>query len=154
MTFNISKLPEASYNDVKFLYQSSSIGGGRKTITHEYPNSDIRFVEDLGGLRKTYNMEAVIDNNNNNNLRDQLINALDSKNILGKLVHPEYGAKNVKLINYTINNSKNQLGITTFSITFEEADLPVKGEVSSNTGFLSNLRNIAGENVSNKLSQG
>lgn len=154
MTFNISKLPEASYNDVRFLYQSSSIGGGRKTVTHEYPNSDIRFVEDLGGLRKTYNMEAVIDNNNNNNQRDQLINALDSKNILGKLVHPEYGVKNVKLINYTINNSKNLLGITTFSITFEEADLPVKGEVKSNTGFLSNLRNIAGENVSNKLAKG
>ena len=154
MTFNISKLPEASYNDVRFLYQSSSIGGGRKTVTHEYPNSDIRFVEDLGGLRKTYNIEAVVDNNNNNNQRDQLINALDSKNILGKFVHPEYGAKNVKLINYTINNSKNQLGITTFSITFEEADLPVKGEVESNTGFLSNLRNIAGENVSNKLAKG
>ncbi len=152
--FNIAKLPEASYNDVRFLYQSSSINGGRKTVTHEYPNSDIRFVEDLGGLRKTYNIEAIIDNNSNNNQRDALITALDAKNILGKLVHPEYGVKQVKLINYTINNSKSSLGITSFSIVFEEADQPVVGKIASNTGFLSRLRSIAGENISNKLESG
>lgn len=152
--FNIAKLPEASYNGVRFLYQSSSINGGRKTVTHEYPNSDIRFVEDLGGLRKTYNIEAIIDNNSNNNQRDALITALDAKNILGKLVHPEYGVKQVKLINYTINNSKSSLGITSFSIVFEEADQAVVGEIASNTGFLSRLRSIAGENISSKLESG
>lgn len=150
--FNISKLTEASYNNVKFLYQSSSISGGRKNVTHEFPNSDKRFVEDLGGLRKVYNIEAIIDNSDNNNHRDAFISALDSKVSLGTLIHPEYGVKKVKPINYTINNGKQQLGITSFSIVFEEADLPVVGKISSNSNFLSGLRNLAGNNVANKLS--
>jgi len=150
--FNISKLTEASYNNVKFLYQSSSISGGRKNVTHEFPNSDKRFVEDLGGLRKVYNIEAIIDNSDNNNHRDAFISALDSKVSLGTLIHPEYGVKKVKPINYTINNDKQQLGITSFSIVFEEADLPVVGKISSNSNFLSGLRNLAGNNVANKLS--
>ena len=150
--FNISKLTEARYNNVKFLYQSSSISGGRKNVTHEFPNSDKRFVEDLGGLRKVYNIEAIIDNSDNNNHRDAFISALDSKVSLGTLIHPEYGVKKVKPINYTINNGKQQLGITSFSIVFEEADLPVVGKISSNSNFLSGLRNLAGNNVANKLS--
>ena len=150
--FNISKLTEARYNNVKFLYQSSSISGGRKNVTHEFPNSDKRFVEDLGGLRKVYNIEAIIDNSDNNNHRDAFISALDSKVSLGTLIHPEYGVKKVKPINYTINNDKQQLGITSFSIVFEEADLPVVGKISSNSNFLSGLRNLAGNNVANKLS--
>ncbi len=155
--FNISKLPEASYNDVKFLYQSSSISGGRKTTTHEFPNSDKRDVEDLGGLRKVYNIEAIVSNESNNNQRDKLINALDSKvafGKLGKLIHPEYGVKKVKPINYTINNGKQQLGITSFSIVFEEADLPLKGKTISNTGFLNRLKDIAGKNIADKLEEG
>jgi prophage DNA circulation protein len=58
--FNTKKLRIASFKGVEFHYQDSTIDGGRKTVTHEYPDSRIRYVEDLGQLEKTFSITAII----------------------------------------------------------------------------------------------
>ena len=48
--FNPRKLKQGSFRDAPFHIQDTTVDGGRKTVTHEYPDSNGRFVEDLGKL--------------------------------------------------------------------------------------------------------
>lgn len=145
--FNIGKLPFASFKGVDFHYQESSITGGRKTITHEYPDSNDRYVEDLGRLEKSFTITAFIDTNVSFVDRDALIKVLEEEGI-GTLIHPEYGEQNVVVVGYTANNDIKTLGITKFDITFRRAErnkLPTT--IKGNKGFLANLKSkILGQN--------
>ena len=147
--FNPKKLRQASFKGVNFYYQDSTIDGGRKTITHEDPDSDIRYVEDLGKLEKTFSITAIIDNNSNYGDRDALLNVLEEEGI-GVLIHPEYGTNNVALKGYSVNNNINNLGITTFNLTFEVAEQNRFPQTTKgNKGFLANLKTaVLGENES------
>lgn len=145
--FNIAKLPFATYNGVEFAYQDSNVTGGRKTVTHEYPNADNRYVEDLGLLEKKFSVSAWTDDNVDYSVRDSLIEELDRSGI-GTLIHPRYGEQNVVVVGYTINDNIRQLGISQFNIEFEVASLnTLPDQQAGNKGFLSNLKdNILGEN--------
>jgi hypothetical protein len=138
--FNIRKLRQASFKGVEFYYQDSTIDGGRKTVTHEYPDSNIRYVEDLGKLEKSFSITAIIDNNTSYTNRDRLINVLEEEGV-GVLIHPEYGTNNVALKGYSVNNNINNLGITTFNMTFEVAEQNRFPQTTKgNKGFLANLK--------------
>ena len=61
--FNWSLLQKGKWRDRKFyIEKDSGIEASRKTITHEYPNTITRYVEDLGNRRKIYPIEALIEN--------------------------------------------------------------------------------------------
>jgi len=139
--FNPNKLREASFKGVEFYYQESSIEGGRKTVTHEYPDSDIRNVEDLGKLEKVFNIKAIVDNNKTYGDRDRLIKVLEEEGS-GTLIHPEYGSHNVTLKGYSISdNAIGSLGISTFNLTFEVSEnTRFPATTSGNKGFLENLK--------------
>ena len=137
---NIAKLPLASYKNVEFHYQDSTIDGGRKTITHEYPDTNTRYVEDLGRLEKTFSINAIIDTNVSFNDRDALIKVLEEEGI-GVLIHPTFGSQNVSLKGYNIVDNINELGVSRFSLTFEVAEFnkfPV--DTKGNKGFLAKLK--------------
>lgn len=138
--FNTARLPQASWKGALFHYKESTISGGRKTITHEYPDTDVRYVEDLGGLEKTYNIEAVINTNVSFVLRDDLIKKLEEGGI-GILIHPAFGNKKVVLKTYSISDNTSSLGICSFSLVFEEASLNRMPEsVVGNKGFIDRLK--------------
>ena len=129
------ELLPASFRGVPFLVDSSSISGGRKTATHEYPNSDRRFVEDLGLLNKTFNMQAVITGENYKLKRDALIQAIETKGS-GILIHPFFGSLNVVAKPYTLEERMTGIGEARFTLVFEnsqEALLPknVTGTISN-----------------------
>lgn len=147
MIFNYKKLPTATLSGLEFHYQSSSLTAGRKTITHEYPNADFRYVEDLGKQQKTFTFRAYIDNSANYNLRDSFVKMLSTAGIK-PFQHPEFEEIDVVVKTYSINNGLDKLGYTEIELTLEEAELnKYPTRVAGNKGFLQSLKSkILGNN--------
>lgn len=109
-----------SFRGVPFLIEKSDTRSGRKTVTHEFPNSDSRFVEDLGQLRSVFTITGWISGDFYFGLRNELIRALDTPGI-GILVHPFLGLREVTSTTYRVEEKTNSLGIAIFTMTFEES---------------------------------
>jgi len=114
----LNKLQVGSFKGVPYLWKSSNLTGGRKTVTHEFPNKNIRFTEDLGLLPKTFSMEVTVSHINYIQNRDAFIVALDNQGP-GELIHPTLGSLKVQVTTYTLNETISDIGNAKFSITFE-----------------------------------
>lgn len=140
MPITLDDLQEASFRGARFLIDTSSSSGGRKSVTHEYPNTDKRFVEDLGELRETYTMTGIISGNNYVADRDNLIAQLKAGGS-GELVHPFFGSVTVFAKPYSLTQNLNELGVARFSLTFERTNQPVFPVVNANNkSFISDLK--------------
>ncbi len=141
MVLKVNKLPQASFRDVPCLFQNSSIDNkGRKTATHEFPDSSIRVVEDLGEDNDIFTVNFEIDYNNNFSARDNFINALRQEGS-GLLILPMEQPEEVTVVNFNRNDSKSALGITAFNITFQKSDKNRFPQiVEGNTGLVSSLK--------------
>lgn len=131
----LGELYSASFRGVPFLVKSGSTTGGRKTVTHEYPNADRRFVEDLGELKETFSVEGLIHGDNYFSKRDALILALKTGGS-GELIHPWYGTSTVSAKPYSVVENTTRLGIANFSMTFERSDESIFPAQSSNNKSL------------------
>lgn len=151
---NLKKLPTASLGGTKFLYQGSSVTGGRKTVTHEYPNTGTegsRFVEDLGSLDDTFSIEAIIDINTNFNDLKKFESVLKKEGIQ-QLVHPLYGNKRVVVKGFDKNDSIRELGFVKFNLSLEQANLNKFPKViKGSKGFLSKIKDIVSGNSEGAL---
>ena len=116
----LDNLYPASFRGISFLIEDSSVSGGRKTVTHEFPNSDRRYVEDLGLSNEIINITACVPTADYFSRRDAIKAALDQEGY-GTLVHPFYGLRNVAVIGYTINESPSDLGDVKIAINFSVA---------------------------------
>jgi len=145
--FDTSRLPDGQFRDAYFYYQDQSGSGGRKTITHEYPNKKERYVEDNGGLEKKFTITAYTDDNVDYAERDDLISALEESGV-GTLTHPEFDELQVVCTGYSFSSSVKELGITKFTIEFQIASLNIlPTAIEGNKGFLDNLKSkILGDN--------
>jgi prophage DNA circulation protein len=120
--FQFSNLRRGKFRSARFyILKDGDTTGGRKTVTHEYANSDRRFVEDLGKRKEVYNLEIYVDNTTSFNDRDSLKQALNTKGT-GKLVHPFYGQKTVSVKGWTLFNN---YGWSRFNVIFEESNSSV-----------------------------
>ena len=52
----------ASFRGVPFFVESSDISAGRRTVTHQYPQRDEPFTEDLGRAAREYELSAFVRN--------------------------------------------------------------------------------------------
>ena len=150
MILDTSKLPNASFKDFPFLWQGHTISNaGRKTVSHKYPDSPVRVVEDLGGSNDDFTVPAEIDYSENFSVRNNFISILKEEGS-GLLVLPTGESKEVTVVGFTLNDSKSTLGITTFNITFEESEknrFPIT--VQGSAGLISNLKDeILDDNTS------
>lgn len=114
-----------SFRGAEFLITSANTENGRKSVVHEFINTDRRFVEDLGGRLDTFQIECSttrgrLFGGDYARNRDALIRALKFGGP-GLLVHPFYGSRLVNVINYTVTESMNEFGDARFSIFFEES---------------------------------
>lgn len=127
----LDTLYPATFRGVEFLIFDGSTQGGRKNVTHEYPNSDQRYVEDLGKFRKIFTINGTITGTGIDYTfkRDALIQALEQPD-RGLLSHPFYGVVNVTPKQYTVSESQQTLGRADFSMTFEESDEPIFPTIS------------------------
>jgi prophage DNA circulation protein len=148
----LEKLQSASFRGVSFLVDSASTEGGRKTVTHEYPNTNIRFVEDLGDLQETFSINGIITGANYIQDRDSLIAALKMPG-RGELVHPFFGTLMVVAKPYSLAESMNELGVAKFTMIFEKSDESIfPSQSSSNTSLINSRTNILTGLLGNDLS--
>lgn len=108
-----------SFRGVPFLIKSSTVSGGRKQVVHEFPNSDKRFVEDLGLENETIDLTLTVPTRSYFTLRDSLKAAFERKGY-GTLVHPLYGIRQVAVISYAVDESLDSLGSVDIKVTFKQ----------------------------------
>lgn len=126
---------------------------GRKTVVHEYPNSDNRYVEDLGKNAGEYVLDIEIQETTASaykRSRNALMKALETQGI-GVLTHPTLGKK--KVVPQPASMSENFItenGVVAFRITFLESTLNIfPTSTEGNQGFIAGLYDrVLGENES------
>lgn len=126
------KLHRVSFENVYFLARSESVRRGKKVVFHEYPNSDDRYVEELGKLPPTFTLEAVIHGTDSLNKRIQLENVLEKPG-LGTLIHPIYGSLRVKVVDFDCSSNQTEIGQFIFNITFSQSRESVTAEPSESS---------------------
>lgn len=111
---------EASFRGVQFFIKRATTTGGRKVASHDFVNSDVREVEDLGEDLFKFNVIGTINETGGSflQLKRNLISALTQPGP-GKLIHPFYGEFEVVALPYSIDEDVKRIGEATFSMSFE-----------------------------------
>lgn len=114
----IKDILPASFRNVPFSVRKASVTGGRFNVIHEFPNSDRRFVEDMGLNNKSFTIDdAFVSGNDAQDKRDKLILALEQEGP-GILVHPYFGDITVNAAPYTSSQSMTEVGVINFTLEF------------------------------------
>jgi prophage DNA circulation protein len=115
-------------NGVPFICLEASIPElGRKTAIFDYPNTDSRYVEDMGKVKGVYEITAQIQANNltpssYKRNKKKFEKAL-SKEGLGVLIHPTLGRKKVVVVNPKQTEAmQGQIGLVNYKFLAVEAD--------------------------------
>jgi prophage DNA circulation protein len=114
----------ASFRGIPFLVESEATSSGKKTVTHDYPNSNKRFVEELGDMPPVFNIAALIHGDLSGELRLRLEDAFRLPG-LGELVHPVYGPVQVQVISFTSSTNQRRLGEVKFTVNFATSEAVV-----------------------------
>ncbi|WON77840.1 DNA circularization N-terminal domain-containing protein [Serratia sp. UGAL515B_01] len=115
------KLLPASFRGVPFKTKDDEATVGRRTQTHEYPNRDKPYSEDLGRVTRRDRISAYVIGDDYQAQRDQLIAAINQGGP-GKLIHPQYGELNVCIDGeVTVSHSSSDGRMCTISFAFVEA---------------------------------
>lgn len=123
---------QASFRGVNFLITSENEEGGKKTVTHEYPNSNRRFVEELGTLPSNFSMSAFVHGPTAVQSSRELIRVLGLPGV-GVLVHPIYGRLEVKSTKWSRSTQETEMGEIKFSLEFSRSDTNISLSPSVNT---------------------
>lgn len=142
----LERLQQASFRNVPFQVEQAGVSGGRRLAVHEYPLRDRPFAEDLGRDARSYQVEAYVlastitENGQRSGdymaARDALIEALESGDGPGTLVHPYLGRLQVAVRGYRLSESTREGGIARFSIVFVEAGEAAQPATATDTRSL------------------
>lgn len=110
-----------TFRGIPFFYISGDVSGGRKTVMHEYPNKNFRFVEDLGLQLRTFSIKGIVTGRLYSLQKFALEEVLKLKGI-GIFTHPFEGIIKVVATRYTVSESLSKVGVAEFNIIFEEAN--------------------------------
>ncbi|MDM2861372.1 MULTISPECIES: DNA circularization protein [Citrobacter] len=130
------RLQDASFRGVPFKFEGEGAAVGRRVETHEYPNRDKPYTEDLGKVTFRPNITAYVVGDDCFEQRDRLIEALNKPGP-GTLVHPTYGELNVCVdgeIRVSTTGSEGRM--VRFDLQFVEAGeltYPTSGAATANT---------------------
>lgn len=141
----------SSFRGARFWWQESDKTAGRKTVIHEYPGKDIRFVEDLGRNLPTFEIRAIIKGLTYFNDIQLLEEAMDQEGI-GILVHPYRGNIDVYPLGYTVTEDQKQTGIATYTLRFAQTDLNASPRVTGDlTASIANFYRDLYDKVNSEL---
>lgn len=90
------KLQPGSFRGVAFGVDSGELTAGRRVQTHEYPQRDKPYTEDLGRATRKISIEAFLIGADYMDARDKLLGALETAGP-GELVHPWHGRMTVNV---------------------------------------------------------
>ena len=123
---NVKTLRKASYEGIQFEIESASLTFGRRTVTHQFPQRDLPYVEDLGRVTRQFSISGFIIGDDFIERSRRLIEKIeaqvgtDRRANHGKLVHPWLGTLDVTPIdspNITYDRAKR---ICSFTLSFLE----------------------------------
>lgn len=112
------KQQAASFRGIPFYVRNEIIDiQGRRRILHEYPNSNRRYVEDLGEIPQQFSVEAFVTGEDWLQRATALREALNQKDE-GKLVIPTFGTSLVFALSHTETSNQREVGEIKFAIKF------------------------------------
>ena len=117
----MAKLP-ASFRGVSFWVESSDLSVGRRTVTHQYPQRDEPFTEDLGRAAREYRFSAFVLGEDYIEQAKKLREALEKPGA-ATLVHPEFGEIQVVAQPGASMSFSQSMRRANFSLAFVEAGL-------------------------------
>lgn len=110
---------QASFRGALFYVDTIDGTYGRRSVTHEYPDRDKPYTEDLGRKAREFTVSAYAVGSEYQSIRDALISACEAPGA-GQLVHPYKGRMTVCCTALTVRESRKDGGYCEFSITFVE----------------------------------
>ncbi len=119
MTTVLQQQQPGSFRGFPFLVNSETKEGGKKTASHEFVNSDKRFTEEFGVFPPKFSLQIIVHGDIQNRLEFERILNIPG---LGTLVHPVYGAVEVKSTTFSVSSSQTSLGEFRFSVNFETSE--------------------------------
>ncbi|WP_312926129.1 DNA circularization protein [Atlantibacter hermannii] len=115
------RLQDASFRGVPFKVEEEGAAVGRRVETHEYPNRDKPYTEDLGKITSRPTITAYVVGEDCYDQRDRLIEALNKPGP-GTLIHPAYGEMNVCVDGeIRVSTTKTEGRMVRFDLRFVEA---------------------------------
>ncbi|WP_312773025.1 DNA circularization protein [Atlantibacter hermannii] len=130
------RLQDASFRGVPFKVEGEGASVGRRVETHEYPNRDKPYTEDLGKITFRPNITAYVIGDDCWDQRDKLIEALNKPGP-GALIHPTYGELNVCVDGeIKVSATSGEGRMVRFDLQFVEAgelSYPASGVATANT---------------------
>ena len=117
----MAKLP-ASFRGVPFWVETSDLSVGRRTVTHQYPQRDEPFTEDLGRAAREYRFSAFVLGEDYIEQAKKLREALEKPGA-ATLVHPEFGEIQVVAQPGASMSFSQSMRRVNFSLAFVEAGL-------------------------------
>jgi len=112
-------LRPGSFRGVAFFIDTSQKTFGRRSVLHEFPKRDTPYSEDLGKLADGYEDEAHVLGGDYFSAKKKLERAFNKEGA-GELIHPYYGAKQVRCGPVTFTESNVEGAILKFTATFQE----------------------------------
>lgn len=122
---------QASFRGVTFYVRRAESEFGRRTQLHIFPNKDAPESEDLGRRARRYTVEGYLLGDNFYDQKDTLLRAVEAHGP-GRLVHPYYGELFVACIRCRVTDTDRELGITRFTLEFEEAGIELQPQAVPN----------------------
>lgn len=109
-----------SFRGARFRIDSNELSGGKKTVTHEYPQRDDGFVEDLGQRTGVFTVNCYVIGDEYIAARDALVAAL-KKSGPGELILPYEETVRAVAVNYRVSEQREEGGIARFQLDFQES---------------------------------
>ncbi|KIP14250.1 DNA circularization family protein [Burkholderia sp. MSHR3999] len=128
---------KASFRGIEFETSADDDEGGRRLVTHEYPNREDWDNEDLGKAAEKGKLDGYITEPDLARKRDELKRAFNQPGA-GVLYHPyERRYINVRVSRWNFRASKDELGKFEFSIDYVlEADGASSLQVTNSSGLI------------------
>ncbi|MEM7674700.1 MAG: DNA circularization N-terminal domain-containing protein, partial [Myxococcota bacterium] len=112
------QLSAASFKGVQFFVRSEEqTDNGRRIVLHEYPNSDTRFVEDLGLVPTKFSVDAFVFGENYQDAQRELESVLNEEGP-GQLILPTFGGFEAYALPYTVSAGQTEVGEVKFKLSF------------------------------------
>jgi prophage DNA circulation protein len=133
-------LRKASFNNVSFEVSAGSVSVGRRIVTHEFPQRDTPYSEDLGRAYRQFTVSGFVTGADYIEKARRLQEALESDS-KGRLIHPWLGTLDVIVADKTTITWDTASRLASFDITFIE--LGEQKDPSLSRSFISKLKSIA-----------
>ena len=115
---------QAAFRGATFHIEVGGQAGGRRNVTHEFPERDVPFTEDMGRRARRWAITGYIvcspTQPNYITARDALIAACEASSA-GTLIHPTLGTMQVCCDTYSVSETRERGGMATFDMHFVEA---------------------------------